>query len=258
MVLAAGLGTRLRPLTDTIPKPLVEIDGRPLIDHAIDRLASAGVEHVVVNIHYKAAMIAEHLARRGHPRIKLSHEAELLDTGGGVARALPLLGEAFFAVNSDVFWLDNEPPALLRLAAAFEPATTDAVLLLQPTATAVGYDGSGDYLLDDKGDPRRRREGEIAPYLFAGIQLLHRRLFDEAPGSVFSLVRLFDRAEKAGRLAAIVHDGEWYHVGTPEGLASTRERLASNGAERYGVSAADSGKQLFSPRKHPPSCRKPQ
>jgi len=258
MVLAAGLGTRLRPLTDTIPKPLVEIDGRPLIDHAIDRLASAGVEHVVVNIHYKAAMIAEHLARRGHPRIKLSHEAELLDTGGGVARALPLLGEAFFAVNSDVFWLDNEPPALLRLAAAFEPATTDAVLLLQPTATAVGYDGSGDYLLDDKGDPRRRSEGEIAPYLFAGIQLLHRRLFDEAPGSVFSLVRLFDRAEKAGRLAAIVHDGEWYHVGTPEGLASTRERLASNGAERYGVSAADSGKQLFSPRKRPPSRRKPQ
>src|SRR6516162_4080577 len=148
MVLAAGLGTRLRPVTETIPKPLVEIDGRPLIDHAIDRLASAGVEHVVVNIHYKAAMIAEHLARRGHPRIKLSHEAELLDTGGGVARALPSLGEAFFAVNSDVFWLDNEPPALLRLAAAFDPDTMDAVLLLHPTATAVGYDGNGDYFLE--------------------------------------------------------------------------------------------------------------
>jgi MurNAc alpha-1-phosphate uridylyltransferase len=232
MVLAAGLGTRLRPVTDTIPKPLVEIDGRPLIDHAIDRLASAGVEHVVVNVHYKAAMIAAHLARRDHPRVELSEEAELLDTGGGVARALPLLGEAFFVVNSDVFWLDHKPPALLRLAAAFDPAITDAVLLLQRTATAVGYEGSGDYFLDSRGNPRRRGEGELAPYLFAGIQLLHRRLFDELPGPVFSLVRLFDRAERAGRLAAVVHDGEWYHVGTPEGLALTRERLASHRVER--------------------------
>jgi len=232
MVLAAGLGTRLRPVTDTIPKPLVEIDGRPLIDHAIDRLASAGVEHVVVNVHYKAAMIAAHLARRDHPRVELSEEAELLDTGGGVARALALLGEAFFVVNSDVLWLDNEPPALLRLAAAFDPAITDAVLLLQRTATAVGYEGSGDYFLDSRGNPRRRGEGELAPYLFAGIQLLHRRLFDEVPGRIFSLVRLFDRAERAGRLAAIVHDGEWCHVGTPEGLAATRERVTSHRVER--------------------------
>jgi len=226
MILAAGLGTRLRPITDTIPKPLVEIGGCPLIDHALDRLVEAGVERVVVNTHYKAAMIAAHLARRDHPRIELSEEAELLDTGGGVARALPSLGDAFFVVNSDVFWRDNEPPALLRLAAAFDPAAADAVLLLQPTATAVGYDGSGDYFLDQPGSPRRRREGEIAPYLFSGIQLLHRRLFVEVPGPVFSLVRLFDRAQATGRLAAIAHDGEWYHVGTPEGLASTRERLA--------------------------------
>jgi len=234
MVLAAGLGTRLRPITDAIPKPLVEVDGRSLIDHALDRLAAAGVGHVVVNLHYKAAMIAAHLTRRDRPRIELSEETELLDTGGGVARALPLLGETFFVVNSDVFWLDGRAPALARLAAAFDPATMDAVLLLQRTATAVGYEGSGDYFLDDKGNPRRRREGEVAPYLFAGIQLLHRRLFDELPGRVFSLVRLFDRAEAAGRLAAKVHDGEWYHVGTPEGLALTRERLASHHAERYG------------------------
>jgi len=233
MVLAAGLGTRLRPITDTIPKPLVEINGRSLIDHALDRLASAGVERVVVNIHYKAAMIAAHLARRGRPRIQLSHETELLDTGGGVARVLPLLGEAFFVVNSDVFWFDGEAPALLGLAAGFDPAATDAVLLLQRTATAVGYDGNGDYFLDVSGNPRRRREGEVAPYLFAGIQLLHRRLFDEVPGPVFSLVRLFDHAEAAGRLAAIVHDGEWYHVGTPEGLALTRARLALHRAEGW-------------------------
>ena len=232
MVLAAGLGTRLRPITDTIPKPLVEIDGRSLIDHALDRLEAAGVEHVVVNVHYKAAMIIEHLARRDHPRIELSEEVRLLDTGGGVARALPLLGAAFFVVNSDVFWLDGRAPALARLAAAFDPATMDAVLLLQRTATAVGYDGRGDYFLDAERKPRRRREDEVAPYLFAGIQLLHRRLFDELPGRVFSLVRLFDRAEAVGRLAAKVHDGEWYHVGTPEGLALTRERLAARRAAR--------------------------
>ena len=232
MVLAAGLGTRLRPVTETIPKPLVEIDGRPLIDHALDRLTLAGVERVVVNVHYKAGMMAEHLAHRDHPQIELSEETELLDTGGGVVRALPLLGEVFFVVNGDVFWLDSRDSALLRLAAAFDPAAMDGVLLLQRTVTAVGYDGSGDYFLDVRGNPHRRREREVAPYLFAGIQLLHRRLFDDAPGRVFSLVRLFDRAEAAGRLRAIVHDGEWYHVGTPEGLAVTRERLSSHRIER--------------------------
>jgi N-acetyl-alpha-D-muramate 1-phosphate uridylyltransferase len=232
MVLAAGLGTRLRPVTDSIPKPLVEINGRPLIDHALDRLVLAGVERAVVNIHYKARMLAKHLARLDRPRIELSEEAELLDTGGGVARALPLLGEAFFVVNGDVFWLDSKDSVLLRLAAAFDPAAMDGVLLLQRTATAVGYEGGGDYFLDPLGKPRRRREREVAPYLFAGIQLLHRRLFDAAPGRVFSLVRLFDRAEATGRLSAIVHDGEWYHVGTPEGLAATRERLSSHRIER--------------------------
>ena len=232
MVLAAGLGTRLRPVTETVPKPLVEVNGRALIDHAIDRLALAGVERVVVNTHYKAAMMAAHLARRDHPRIELSEEAELLDTGGGVARALPLLGEAFFVVNSDVFWLDGKELALLRLASAFDPASMDAVLLLQRRVTAIGYEGDGDFFLDPAGRPRRRREREVAPYLFAGIQLLHHRLFDEVPGPIFSLVRLFDRAEAAGRLGAIVHDGEWYHVGTPQGLAATRERLSSHRIER--------------------------
>jgi len=224
MVLAAGLGTRLRPVTEAVPKPLVQINGRPLIDHALDRLSSAGVEHVVVNVHYKAGMMAEHLAGRDHPQIELSEEPELLDTGGGVAQALPLLGEAFFVINGDVFWL--------RLTGGFDPATMDGVLLLQRTVTAVGYEGSGDYFLDPLGNPRRRREREVAPYLFAGVQLLHRRLFDGAPGRVFSLVRLFDRAEAAGRLSAIVHDGEWYHVGTPDGLALTRERLSSHRIER--------------------------
>jgi N-acetyl-alpha-D-muramate 1-phosphate uridylyltransferase len=232
MVLAAGLGTRLRPVTRTLPKPLVEINGRALLDYAIDRLALVGVERIVVNTHYKAAMVANHLARRDHPRIEISHEAELLDTGGGVARALPLLDEVFFVVNADVFWLDGRDPGLLRLADAFDPECMDAILLLQRVAGAVGYEGEGDYFLDPAGLARRRREREVAPFLFAGIQLLHRRLFAGASQRVFSLVRLYDRAETAGRLRAIVHDGEWYHIGTPAGLAATRERLSSHRIER--------------------------
>ncbi len=232
MVLAAGLGTRLRPVTEHLPKPLVELNGRTLLDHAIDRLAAAGVEYVVVNTHYMPQRIAAQLAKRRSPAIELSEEPELLDTGGGVARALGLLGEAFFVVNADVFWLDGREPALQRLARAFDGARTDAMLLLQRTVGAVGYDGSGDYLLDAAGRPRRRGEREIAPFLFSGIQLLHRRLFDDWPQRVFSLVRLFDRAEAAGRLEAIVHDGEWYHIGTPAGLAATRDRLSSRRTER--------------------------
>ena len=232
MVLAAGLGTRLRPLTETLPKPLVEIAGRTLLDHALDRLELAGVEEVVVNLHYKPAMLAAQLAQRERPRIKLSREEKLLETGGGVRHALPLLGEAFYVVNGDVFWLDGRDHALLRLARAFEPRRMDAILLLQKTVSAIGYDGSGDYFLDPLGRPRRRREREIAPYLFAGIQLLHRRLFDGVEDGVFSLVKLFDRAEAAGRLAALVHDGEWFHIGTPEGLKATRQRLASHRIER--------------------------
>ena len=233
MVLAAGLGKRLRPLTETIPKPLVEINGRTLLDHAIDRLAMAGAERVVVNTHYKAAMVAAHVARRDHPRIAISEEAELLDTGGGVAKALPLLDDAFFVVNSDVFWRDGKNGALPRLAAAFDPEHMDAVLLLHPTTTAVGYDGAGDYFLGATGMPLRRNNNGIAPYLFAGLQLLHRRLFDTVPGRIFSLVRLFDRAQAAGRLGAVVHDGRWYHIGTPEGLAAAREGLSSPGIKHH-------------------------
>jgi MurNAc alpha-1-phosphate uridylyltransferase len=232
MVLAAGLGTRLRPITDAIPKPLVELGGRTLLDHAIDRLALVGVERVIVNVHYKADQIEAALAGRTEPRIELSREDELLETGGGVARALPLLGDAFFVVNSDVFWLDGRDHALARLAAAFDPEAMDAVLLFHRTATAVGYVGDGDYFLDPLGTPRRRSEREVAPYLFAGVQLLHRRAFDGIAEPRFSLNRIYDRAEAAGRLRAILHDGEWYHVGTQDGLAMTRARLSSHRIER--------------------------
>lgn len=232
MVLAAGLGTRLRPVTDHLPKPLVEVAGQTLLDHAVDRLAAAGVERVIVNLHYKGEIIAAQLARRSRPRIELSREETLLETGGGVKHALPLLGDSFFVVNGDIIWLDGLTPALARLAGAFKPRKMDAVLLLQRTVTAIGYEGRGDYFLDPAGTPRRRGEREIAPYIFAGIQILHRRLFEGTDDTVFSLKRLYDRAEDAGRLAAIVHDGEWFHVGTPEGLEHTRARLAELRTER--------------------------
>jgi MurNAc alpha-1-phosphate uridylyltransferase len=231
MVLAAGLGTRLRPITDRIPKPLVPLGGRALIDHAIDRLAEAGVARVVVNVHYKAEMIARHLEQRSKPAIKLVREDDLLETGGGVLNALPFLDDAFYVINSDVFWLNGKAPALLRLARAWDAERLDALLLLQRTTTALGYEGLGDFVIDPLGHIRRRREREIAPHLFAGVQILHRRLFDGCAPGKFSLNPLWDRAITAGRLAAIVHDGEWYHIGTPEGLALAEERLATHRIE---------------------------
>jgi N-acetyl-alpha-D-muramate 1-phosphate uridylyltransferase len=232
MVLAAGLGTRLRPITDHLPKPLVTLGGRTLLDHAIDRLAASGVERIVVNLHYKPEMIAAHLAERRSPAITLVHEGELLETGGGVFNALDALGDVFYVVNADVFWLDGKTPALLRLAGAFDAERLDALLLLQRTATALGYEGRGDFMLDPLGRVRRRHEREVAPHLFAGVQILHKRLFDGCAPGKFSLNRLYDRAIAAGRLVAIVHDGEWYHIGTPAGLALAEARLATHRTER--------------------------
>jgi MurNAc alpha-1-phosphate uridylyltransferase len=233
MVLAAGRGERLRPITDTLPKPLVRIAGRALLDHAIDRLEAAGVTRAVVNIHYLGDIIVEHLAARHSPEIVISREAAALETGGGVKHALPLLGdEPFFVVNGDSLWLDSKLSALVRLADAWDPATTDAMLLLQRTATAVGYDGAGDYILDQTGRPRRRQEREVAPYLFAGVQLLSPSLFVGMPEGPFSLNKIYDKAERAGRLGALVHDGEWYHVSTPPGLKLVEDRLHSRRVER--------------------------
>ena len=232
MVLAAGLGTRMRPITDRLPKPLVELGGRTLLDHAIDRLAASGVERVVVNLHYKPEMIAAPLAERRTPAITLLHERELLETGGGVLSALGSLGDVFYVVNADVFWLDGKTPALLRLARAFDAERLDALLLVQRTATALGYEGRGDFILDPIGRVRRRQEREVAPHLFAGVQILHKRLFEGRSPGKFSLNVLYDRAIAAGRLAAIVHDGEWYHIGTPAGLALAEARLTTHRIER--------------------------
>ncbi len=226
MVLAAGLGTRMRPLTDDRPKPLLELDGRSLLDHALDRLAAAGVTQAVVNAHWRGEQIAAAMARRADPRIHLQAEETLLETGGGVARALPVLGSAPFAVvNGDAFWLDGPTPALARLAAAFDPAEMDALLLMVRTTQVEGVVGKGDFLLDPVGRMRRPKEREIAPYLYAGVQILNPALFEGAPDGAFSLNRLYDRAMEAGRLYGLVHDGVWFHLSTPEDLRNAEDML---------------------------------
>lgn len=225
MVLAAGLGMRMRPLTLERPKPLVVLRGRTLLDRALDRLRAAGVTRTVVNTHYLAEMIEDHL--RGQGDIVLSPEAERLETGGGVARALPHFGGTpFYVVNSDAVWRDGSVPALDRLAAAWDAAEMDVLLLIQPVDRAMGYHGAGDYHLRADGRLRRRGADESAAHLFAGIQILHPRLFHDIPDGPFSLNLLYDRAEAAGRLHGVEHDSDWFHVGTPEDLAATEAALA--------------------------------
>ena len=219
MVLAAGLGLRMRPLTETTAKPLLMLDGRSLLDRALDRLEQAGVEQAVVNAHWHADQVAEAVARRERPRIALRHEEELLETGGGVTRALPLLGPGPFAVlNGDSVALDGPTPALTRMAASFDPAVMDGLLLVVRTAQVDGEVGRGDFHLDPLGRIRRPKELELSPYIFSGVQILAPALFEDAPTGRFSLNRLYDRAIEAGRLYALVHDGIWFHLSTPGDL----------------------------------------
>ncbi len=221
MLLAAGRGLRLRPITKKLPKALVKVGGRTLLDWALDRLKDAGVEDVVINHHHLGHMIERHLSRRQSPTIVFSPEDEApLETGGGVARALPLLGEEpFFVINADALWLDSLEPALLRMARAWDETAMDALLMLHATVDAYGYQGRGDFCIDPLGRVERRPEFEISPYLFTGVQILHPKLFVGAPEGAFSLNLIYDRAIEAERLHGIVHDGEWFHVGTPDGLA---------------------------------------
>lgn len=227
MVLAAGLGTRLRPLTDTTPKPLIAVAGRTLLDRCLDRLVEAGVKRAVVNIHWLGEQVRAHLAGRHDIAITISDETGLLlETGGGIARALPLLGAApFFAVNADVIWRDSRGNALRRLAQAFDPGAMDGLLLLQPTIAATGYDGMGDFVMDQMGRLARRDRRTTAPFVYTGVQILSSRLFDGAPAGAFSLNRLYDRAIEAGRLFGWRHEGDWMDVGTPDGLAAAEAAL---------------------------------
>jgi N-acetyl-alpha-D-muramate 1-phosphate uridylyltransferase len=235
MVLAAGLGTRMRPLTDRTPKPLVEVAGKALLDHVLDRLAAAEVKVAVVNVHHFAEQVEQHLqtrllnAWRG-PNIAMSDErAELLDTGGGIAKALPLLGEhPFFSLNSDTLWIDGVRPNLDRLAAAYDGERMDALLLLAPTATSIGYGGRGDFSMTPDGRLVRRGEREVVPFVYAGAAILSPALFAGAPQGAFSLNRLFDRAIEAGRLFGLRLDGTWMHIGTPDAITTAEAAILAS------------------------------
>jgi N-acetyl-alpha-D-muramate 1-phosphate uridylyltransferase len=232
MVLAAGLGTRMRPLTDTRPKPLVTVGGKALIDYVLDRLAAAGVETAVVNVHHFADQIERHLAARRTPKIVISDERDaLLDTGGGVVRALPLLGAApFFHLNADNIWLDGVKPNLVRLAERFDPITMDGLLLLAATSSSIGYSGRGDFAMAPDGRLSRRREREVVPFVYAGVAMFAPALFADAPAGAFSLNVLFDRAIEASRLFGLRLDGVWMHVGTPDAIAVAEAAILASAA----------------------------
>ena len=230
MVLAAGLGTRMRPLTDTMPKPLVKVAGRALIDHVLDRLAEAGVERAVVNVHSFADQMQQHLSQRKTPQIVISDERGLLlGTGGGVRKAMPELGNMpFFHINSDTIWIDGVRSNLARLADAFDASSMDALLLLAPTAGSVGYAGRGDFAMAPDGRLRKRDEQEVAPFVYAGAAILSPALFIDAPSGEFSLTALFDRAAEAGRLHGLRLEGLWMHVGTPEAIAAAEAAIRTS------------------------------
>jgi MurNAc alpha-1-phosphate uridylyltransferase len=232
MVLAAGFGTRMRPLTDRMPKPLVPVAGRPLLDHVLDKLAEAGVADAVVNVHYLPDQIIDHTATRAKPRITISDERDaVLGTGGGVVKALPHLGDApFFHLNADTLWIDGAQPNLTRLADAFDPARMDILLLMAPTADSIGYSGSGDYAMLPDGALRRRKEREVVPFVYAGVAILSPAIFAGAPSGEFALTKLFDRANEGGRLFGLRLDGLWMHVGTPDAVQAAEQAFLASAA----------------------------
>jgi N-acetyl-alpha-D-muramate 1-phosphate uridylyltransferase len=225
MILAAGLGVRMRPLTDHMPKPLVRVAGRTLLDHVLDKLDAAGVGEAIVNVHYLPDQIIDHVAARSRPRVIVSDERDqVLGTGGGVVKALPLLGhDPFFHVNADTLWIDGVQPNLARLAEAFDPARMDILLLMAPTISSIGYGGRGDYAMLPDGALRKRREHQVVPFVYAGAAIMTPSLFAAAPAGDFSLTRMFDRANEQERLFGLRLDGVWMHVGTPDAVHAAEE-----------------------------------
>ncbi|HEY8212968.1 MAG TPA: nucleotidyltransferase family protein [Methylocystis sp.] len=227
MVFAAGLGTRMRPITDRTPKPLVSVAGRTLIDRALDEFEEAGVETAIVNVHHLADQIESHLASRARPRIVISNERDLLlDQGGGIKKALPLIGEdPFFVCNTDAFWIDAARSNILALAEAFDADRMDAALLLAPTQESVGIDWGGDFDLDAQGRIIRR-EGP-KPYVYAGVGLMKPQLFAGVADDVFKLAPFFFEAARKGRLYGVVSSGLWLHVGTVAAIEEAERAIAA-------------------------------
>jgi MurNAc alpha-1-phosphate uridylyltransferase len=225
MILAAGRGERLRPLTDATPKPLIPVAGRSMLDRSMARLGAHGVRTIVVNVHHLGEQIAQHLDGRA----RIVREDRLLETGGSVKNALSLLGEGpYFILNGDGLWRDGPKPMLSRMEAAWDPQRMDALLLLHPIETAIGREAKdrGDYFVKADGRARHRGTAPSAPYMFASVSVCDQRLFRDSPDGPFSLLKLWTRAEAQGRLFGLVHDGDWFHVGTPQALAEAERMLA--------------------------------
>lgn len=226
MVLAAGLGKRMRPLTASQPKPLVRVAGKPLIDHALDRVADAGIAKAVVNVHYLADALEAHVTARAAPMVAVSDERpQLLETGGGMVKALPLLPDPFFCINSDNIWLDGPKDVFHDLSEAWDAARMDALLALVPHRGAHNFRGKGDFNMDTSGRVSRRRSGRVAPFIYTGIQLVSHRLLRDAPEGPFSTNVLWDRAIEEGRLFGIAFTGQWFEVGTPAAIPATEAAL---------------------------------
>lgn len=229
MIMGAGLGIRMRPLTDDRPKPLISVGGRTLIDHSLDRLVEAGVTFVVINLHYKASMLKAHLAARSDLEIRYSDETDcLLDTGGGVAKALPCFaGEPFFVLNSDSIWLESQTRALCVMQNRWDAARMDGLLLLADIATALGYEGQGDFVMTGDGHLLRAKAQTGPAYAYPGVQIVHPRLFRDCPTGAFSTNLMWDRAIAAKRLFGVRLDGVWIHVGTPLARELAEDYLAA-------------------------------
>ncbi len=228
MVFAAGLGTRMRPVTDTMPKPLVPVGGKPLMDHMLDRFAEVGLQRAIVNVHYFADQIEAHLAHRTSPRIVVSDErAKLLDQAGGIRRVLPLIGaDPFFLCNTDAFWLEGPRSNLAALAASWNPAVMDVLLLVASTTTSVGVDWAGDFTMTPEGRLRRREERAVAPFVYAGIGIIKPELFAAMPDdTAIRLAPCFFEAAEKGRLFGHRLEGQWLHVGTPEAIVEAEETI---------------------------------
>ena len=233
MILAAGRGKRMLHLTDDKPKPLVSILGRTLLDRVIDHAVKANINDIVINTCYKGNMIEKALKDRLEVNIQFSREEEALETGGGVLNALPLLlpkgKNGFFVANADPLWVDKTTSIFEQLRQKWTPNDTDILLALIPKNQAFGALHHGDYFLNVDGQLRRKTKTDPdAPYFFTGIQMLHPRIFNGVSAGIFSLVSLYDRAQQTGRLKAVIYDGDWYHVGTPEAVLATEERLSDD------------------------------
>lgn len=226
MLLAAGLGKRMRPLTGAMPKPLIPVAGKPMIDYILDAAAAAGISRVVANVHYLAGQIEAHAKKRQAPEIIISDErAKLLDSGGGVLKALPLIArDTFFVLNGDSFWIDGPRNNLVRLAEAWNPGTMDILLMLSPVTSAAGWANRGDFALDQLGRLRRAGKREMTPFAYAGAGIWKASLFAGRP-EIFSLNLLFDEAEAKGQLHGLRLDGSWLHVGTPDAIAEAEAVL---------------------------------